>query len=535
LTALVRPRAFGGSSLVRDYLEGSPAALSFYAGSPFRLESFAAKLGEVNRRFGRAERERAAAILRPGSTAASERLARFVEHGGAFVTTGQQAGFLTGPLYTIYKALSAAALARHLEQRLGILVLPLFWVASDDHDWAEVNHANVLDTRGRRVRFQLPSGDERPLPMSERCLEGDLESLCDEIGYVVAGKRDSQPYVRKVLDQYREAGRSVGEAFGAAVRELLGGYDLLLVDAAERCLKEASRGIVRQALTDAAQHEGRLAERTRLIEQAGYRGQVSVQERGTDVFLHGEAGRQRLYRRGEDFMLRGRGAGMSRAEVLARLEADAGSFSPNVLLRPVVESAVFPTLAYVGGPGELAYFAQAAALFEGYGMRPPVAVPRFAGTVVEPALERLLGKLRLTDEDLNLPRDTLRERLARREVPTALADALEAVREGVATSYERLIEEAGRLDPTLSGAVGSLRNRSLAAVARAERKFVRSLKRRELESLTQLERVLDSLRPEGLPQDRVLNVLPYLARYGGHFLAEVVRAIESTWRFPEAG
>lgn len=529
---LVRPRPIGGSQLVRDFLQENPSALSFYSGSPHDLDAYAAKLAEVRSRFDREARARAAAALTPASEAARARLARFVEEGGAMVTTGQQAGFLTGPLYTLYKALSAVALARHLETSLGTLVLPVFWVAGEDHDWAEVNHAFILDPQGRRYRMELSSADLRPLPMSERKLEGELETTCDLIAQIVGGDEVNALLVRKILDPYRQAGATVAGAFREAMTALLSEFDALVADAADPALKAASAVVLERALTEAGAHERVVAERTQRIEAAGYRGQVSVVEGATNVFLHAETGRHRLYTRGDDFVARDTRLRMERGALLTQLAADPGRFSPNVLLRPVAESAVFPTLAYVGGPGELAYLAQSGALFEAYGIRPPLAVPRFSGTVVEPGVERTMEKLGLLPEDVAEPPESLRDRLVRSELPEGVRASLAAVREAVTAGYARLLEEAEAVDPTLRGPLGSIRNRGLWEAARAEHKVVRAVKRRNGGSLRQLDRVLESLRPDRLPQDRVLSPVSFLARYGRHFLAETMRAIDAHWRLP---
>lgn len=529
---LVRPNTPGGSPLVRDYLAGSPATAGFFNGSPYLLRTFRAKLDEVTLRFDRAARQTAAAAVEPLSDRGKERLQRFVEQGGAMVTTGQQAGFLTGPLYTIHKAVSAIVLARHLEERLGILVLPVFWIASEDHDWLEVNHASLLDRKGRLRRFELPSSDPRPLPMSHRRLEGDLDSLCDDILHTVGAARNNTDYVKEVLAAYRTPGTSVADAFRGAFRTIFAGSDLLLTDAADPTVKGASRRVLRAALEDSPEHEAVLSRRSDELEAAGYRPQVNVLEGATNVFFLTESGRFRVYRRGADYALREERRRLNGEELLGTLEADPGLFSPNVFLRPVVESAVFPTLAYVGGPGEIAYFAQVSALFEAYGIRPPAVVPRFSGVIVEPAVERVLEELGLDLARLATPKEALVEQLAQAALPPAVREALDGIRQSVAGGFERLIDEAIELDPTLAGPLGSIRNREQLWTAVAERKILRAIKRGDRIAFDRLDRVLDALRPEAAPQERVLNVLPYLGRYGGYFLRELDRVVVESWRMP---
>jgi bacillithiol synthase len=529
---LVRPNAIGGSRLVRDYLDSVPSALSFYGGPPFRLDTFRLKLDEVSRRFDRSARERAARTLRPTRSGGDERLRRFVEEGGAVVTTGQQAGFLTGPLYTIYKAISCIALARHLEERLGVIVLPVFWIASEDHDWAEVREVVVADRNGRLREFQLPSEDERALPMSDRRLEGALDPLLDEIGQYIGGDKHNGDYVKRILDAYRAPEQTVADAFREAIGAVFCEFDLFLADAADPILKDASRPILEQALLHASRQEAALTERSAALEAAGYSTQVGIVERGTNVFLRTAAGRDRLYRRADGFATRERGGVYTEAELLEELQANPGRFSPNVLLRPVVESTFYPTLGYAGGPGEVAYFAQVNALFGEYGVAPPVVVPRFSATVVEASIGKTLDSLQLTEVDLKQQKDALVERLARREIPPRVASSLDHLRASGAAAFAELLDASQEVDPTLVGALGAIRNRALVGAAQAERKIIRALKRREAFAGRKLERVLEVLRPRGEPQDRVLNVLPFLSRYSIHFLREVERSLTHNWRFP---
>lgn len=531
--SLVRPQSIGGNQLVRDYLQEIPSALRFFAGSPFRLETFRAKLAEVDSRFGHEERAAAGRALHPTSERSRDRLARFVREGGVAVTTGQQAGFLTGPLYTIYKALSAAALARHLEERLGRVVLPIFWVASEDHDWVEVNHAFLLNPGGRLRRFDLVSSDPRPLPMSQRVPEGGLVELLEEVHQYIGPRADTDALVRGIIDPFTVPGRPIGDAFGEAMRSILGGFDMVIADAADPALKEISKPMLHRALSEAEVQERAVSVRSRELAEAGYPTQVQVVDGGTNIFRNGERGRERLYRAGADYVVRERRGTFDARALFEELDSDPTAFSPNVLLRPVIESSVFPTLAYVGGPGELAYFAQVGGLFDACGIAPPVAMPRFSGLVIEPAMERTLEKLRLSLNDLDEPREAIVDRLARREFPEDAMRTLAKLRSDLVESFDRLVEQVEDVDPTLIGSLGAVRNHLLFGSGRAERKILRAIKRRDQVAIERLDRALDTLRPQGGRQDRVLNVLPFLARYGSRFLAEVDRAIDEHWRLPD--
>lgn len=493
-----------------DYRAGKPEAARFFAGHPGDLRAFRAKLAEVGRRFGRAERETAAAAVRPTSPGAAARLARFVEEGGAMVTTGQQAGLFTGPMYTIHKILTAIRLAQALEERLGIVVLPVFWAASEDHDFAEANHAYVTDGEGKLRRLAVSATDPRPVPMSEMRLAEDVESLSGELLDVVDPIGGNAVDLREFLAPYR-AGKTVAEAFRGTVERLFAGFDLLVTDAADPHLKRASLPVLSGDLERAGEHERLVRERTTELEAAGYAAPVTVMEDAANVFFHGPAGRERLARSGDGWIAGEARLRFSADEVAERMRAEPGTFSPNVFLRPVVESAVFPTLAYVGGPAETAYFAQIGPLFQAFGIIPPIAYPRFSARLVPDEVAAKAAELGLTDDELRLPEHELASLLARRRLPAEIGERLYAIRVSLVEGFGELMDMAAGIDFNLDGAVGARRNRALLEVAEAEAKILTHAKKADRGISHDLPFVRNHLMPLGTPQERVLNVFPYLA------------------------
>ncbi|HEX6925482.1 MAG TPA: bacillithiol biosynthesis cysteine-adding enzyme BshC [Longimicrobiaceae bacterium] len=513
-----------GPALVTDYLNGVPSALEFYGSDPRELESYRRRAESVTRRFDAAARARAAEALTPTSPTARQRLERFVEEGGVMVTTGQQAGLLTGPLFTIYKALTAARLAQELERRLGMLVLPVFWTASEDHDWEEVNHAYLSIVRDGIRRVQLTRAPSVPTPMSHVLIDDDARIILEESSDFLVGNTDNEYLLNWIREAYRPE-KSVAGAFTELLGRLLAPFDFCMTDAAHPAVKRGSAGLLAEALERSREHERLLAERTRAIESAGYRGQVAVLEGATNVFRYGPAGRERIYRDGDGYRVGEGTEPMTPAALHQELEADPGRFSPNVFLRPVVESAVFPTISYVGGPGEINYFAQIAGLFPAFGMEPPVVAPRASLLLVEMPMRRLLEKLELEPEQLARPRHELVELLAQDSVPDTVRSTLTELGRSLTEGYRILIEESKRIDPTLEGALARLRNEALTRVSESEKKITQHIKRKEGVRIGQLDRLLAHLRPDGKPQDRVLNVIPFLGRHGLSLLTRIYEEI----------
>lgn len=497
---------------MQEYLAGDPRAAAFYEGTPADPGAWRAKLAEVRARFGRAERERAAAALTPTSARAAERLRRFVDEGGAMVTTGQQAGLFTGPLYTVHKILSAIRLADALERRLGVVVLPVFWAASEDHDFAEVNHAFAAGPDGELRRVHVAATTRVAVPMSEMRLGDDVTAALDAFARAIGGDADASAGMALLRDAYRP-GVTVADAFKAAIVALFAGFDLCVTDAADPALKAASVEVLLGELANAAEHERLIARQTAALGAAGYTTQVTLVDGATNVFWHGPAGRERLYRDGDGgFEAKEAHRRFTLHELRAILADDPRALSPNVFLRPVVESAVFPTLSYVGGPAETAYFAQVRPLFAAFGIRAPVAFPRFGATIIPAEVADARARAGIEDEELRLPSHELWERVARRHMPAELWAKLDALRATLVGGFGGVMDVAAGIDPNLDPAVGARRNRALLEVARSERTIVRHFKQRNEALERDVRTVRNHLRPNGIPQERALTVFQYLAR-----------------------
>lgn len=507
-----------GGPVVRAYLERDEAALQFYGGHFSSLDAFREKADEVDARFDRAARERAVAALRTPPDADRSRLDRFVDEGGYVVTTGQQPGLLGGPLYSIYKALTAVKLAGALEAELGKPVLPVFWVASEDHDWDEANHTWVvgLDNELHRLSVTDPDPSVHP-PLHRIPLGDDAADVAAAMVDLLPDTDFSAPFIEMVRAA-AAPGATLPGGFHHILHALLGRLGVFFADAADPALKEASQALLFQELDRAEELEAVLAATAARLESAGYGLQVTLMEGGVNLFLEGSAGRERLYREDGGFRLRTSGERLTAADVRARVEADPSVLSPNVLLRPVVESAVFPTLSYVGGPGEMAYFAQLADYFRAFGIRMPVIHPRCSATVVESKIRKILDKFDLDVAALHRPFHEIAGDIARDEVPPNVKRALGSLRGAVAKGVSELEKEVKDIDPTLKGPVQHVRGQAFQALDEAEKKVVLALKRENEIALAQLEKAQLHLFPDGVPQERAMNAFYYLSRYGGAFL-----------------
>ena len=507
-----------GTDVVRAHLSGEPDVSRFLGPRFESLSSFVAKAAEVDGRFDRAARVRAADALLVPSGGDGARVDRFVEEGGYMVTTGQQPGLFGGPMYSLHKALTAVRLAEALEESLGRPVLPIFWVASEDHDWAEANHVDVIGVDNELHRIELPAPDPDVSPPIHRVpLGSGIGTLVEEFVQYLPETDFSREYVDLLRGAF-VPDRTIADGFHTTLQHLLGRFGLFFTDAAHPAVKQGSASLLRNELTRAGELEQVLQETSAALEGAGYGTQVAILEGGVNLFLEGPAGRERIYRDGDGFRLRTSGTSLTGEEILARQSEDPSVLSPNVLLRPVVESEIFPTLAYVGGPGEMAYFAQLKGYFEAHGITMPVVYPRWTATPIEGKIRKVLDKFGLDVSALDRPFHEMSGEIARDEMPEEVRASLGRLRGEIAKGVAAVQEATKALDPTLKGPAQHVRSQAFAALDELERKVVQAVKREAETTLSQLEKAQLHLYPNGNPTERVQSPFYFLARYGGAVL-----------------
>jgi bacillithiol biosynthesis cysteine-adding enzyme BshC len=461
----------------------------------------------------------------------AEGLARLRLPGAVAITTGQQPGLFTGPLYTIHKALSAIALARLLEQRWERPVVPIFWLAGDDHDFAEASSASWIAADGSVATTSLPPRPpEAPLTPMYR------EPLGDGLAEALAALADGMPPsefrepVLAWLERHYRPEATVAGSYAGAMAELLGPLGLLCFDSTHPAAKRAAAPHLLRALRLARELDDNL---DRFVESLGGSARTSgitVGDGAALVMLESSLGRDRLVRDGESFVTRRSRERFTLAELEGIAATEPGRLSPNVLLRPAVESAILPTVTYLGGPGELRYLAVTPPIYERLEIPRQRPLPRWSGVIVEPRVDRVLEKFGASLEELLAPAGALEARLVRSQLPEEATEALARVRTALEAEYATLERAAIAIDPTLARPTQNARQQALAGTPEIEKKLVHHLKRRQETELGQVARARTAVLPQGKPQERVLTVAPFLARYGQGLLPELCAAIERWYR-----
>lgn len=531
LNLRVQVEPLRGPALIRDYYQTAPALAPFFPGSPWDLSAWQRIAADVRDHFDDARLRALTEAVRAGSPAAKERLRRIANGEGFFVQTGQQAGLFGGPLYTIHKILTTIRVAQTMEAQLRVPVAPLFWIAADDHDFAEVNHAIVLSEQHELVNLRLRDDGGPPASMNHRKLGPDVDELIAQLaGLLPAGESSAE--LLAVLARAYRPDASVAQAFGELIAFLFDRFDLLVTSSADPTVKRLAKPLLQYELAHAEAHEDAVNNQTQKLVSLGYHEQVPVRSDAANVSYEDEHGRDRLMRAGSDWELSRSKQRLTHAELDGLLETEPLRFSANVLLRPVIASAVFPTLAYVGGPAEISYFAQIGCLFAAHGVPMPLVVPRVGVDIVEYKVQKVLDKFRLSPADLRVPFDRLVTEVVRSELPREVTETIERLRRQLTEGYAALVGAAVAIDPTLQGPLESARKASDQMLTNMDKKIVRHLKRRHAVELEQLKRASTNLYPQGTPQERVIGMATYYARYGPAILDAIAGHIEFTINRP---
>jgi bacillithiol biosynthesis cysteine-adding enzyme BshC len=466
-----------------------------------------------------------ALIRAPGDAALRARLRL---PGALLVTTGQQPGLFTGPSYAVTKALSARALSAALERRWNRPVVPVYWIPGDDHDLHEVSQVSWLNGEGGLVTAALPPrASDAPLtPLWREPLGAAVLPLLDAFEESFTGQGTAGATVEWLRRHYRPEATLAG-AYGAALAELLAPYGILCLDSTHAAVKQAAAPLLLRALQHAEALDGALTARSEELARAGRDPGVPVGEGASLVFLDGPLGRDRLVLDGNGLQTRRTRASFTLSALQQIAETEPTRLSGNVLLRPVLESALLPTVAYVAGPGELRYLALTPPVYQQLGVPGQLPIPRWSGLLVEPRVTRVIDKYGTSIGELLAEGSALEERITRQAYPAGTEAAFAALRESLQRGYEPVIRAAAEVDPTLERPAAAARAQALHGLDELAKKLAQHARKRESVELAQLARARASVRPEGKPQERVLSMAGFLARYGTGLLGEFASHLDA--------
>jgi uncharacterized protein YllA (UPF0747 family) len=371
-------------------------------------------------------------------------------------------------------------------------VAPVFWAATDDTDFKEAS-STVVSLPGGPQLLRIDHTELLGRTMASMPL-GDVSAQLEALTRAAGSTIDRTPI--DLLEKFYTSGQTIGSSYVSFLRALFAPLGISVIDASHQVTRAAAKPVLASALQKADDIAAKVSARNREIEAAGFTLQVQDVPGLSLVFNSVPGGRKRVPIKA------------------AKKQIASDDMGPNVLLRPVVERAILPTAAYIGGPAEIAYFAQISPIAETLGIPRPLIVPRWSCTIIEPHIEKTLESFHLVPEDFRDPH-AVEARVARAKLPPRVIDELTATRELLDKQLDRLSDAVAEERAPVSPAVtGGLRANLLRRLERFERRLIAAAKKQHAELMQEIGTARGSLYPLGKPQERALSFVPLLARYG---------------------
>jgi bacillithiol biosynthesis cysteine-adding enzyme BshC len=501
--------------LASEYADRFASVGEFYSGDPWTPDGWRDAIKRVQAH----ERDREAlvrmldaqAARRGAPPQARQAIAQLRDPRSVAVVTGQQAGLFGGPLYTLLKAITALQLARRARDEQGVPAVAIFWVDSEDHDWEEVRSCPVLDgdLALRGVSLGTPEGAGE-LPVARIVLGPDVEQALEDLRSSLQPTEFTEEVIAALRDCYRPGVR-MGDAFGRWMDRLLGGHGLIVFESADPAAKPFVASLFARELEHPGQTASLALASGERMRAKGHEPQVVPQPDAVALFrLNG--GREAIRARDGVFAIEENV--IAREALVNEARSNPERFSPNVLLRPLVQDTLFPTVAYVSGPSELAYLGQLKDVYRHFGVPMPLMYPRASVTLLDSASTRFLSRYDFPLVDLRPQDEAGLNRLLEAQLPASVEQALHNADAAVREQMAALVEAVAQIDPTLSGAARTTLGRMEHDLRTLHNKIIHAAKKRDETLRRQFSRARALAFPGGHPQERTLGLPFFLNRYG---------------------
>ncbi|MBO8171154.1 MAG: bacillithiol biosynthesis cysteine-adding enzyme BshC [Bacillaceae bacterium] len=507
--------------LMTDYLENFAKVQPFYDYAPFVQKSWQDRLHWLSENPVQHREQLVKGLLDynekiDNHPRALENIGALREENTYVVIGGQQAGVLTGPLYSVYKAITLVQLARQKEQELGCRVVPVFWIAGEDHDFDEVNHVYTLTSEREDVK-KLTLDSEPDCRASVSHHEMDVTSLVAFVNRFWGHQPDGIGKIElaEKLEQISSQSCTLVDFFARTMAWLFGESGLILVDSALPFVRKLEQPVFQKLIQQNSQLAGLVYEQRKKVEAAGYHAQVEVEKDHAHFFIYHQGERVLLTRKAGLFVSKDGVIQLTEDELLERLAESPEQFSANVVSRPLMQEHLFPTLAFVGGPGEIAYWGLYRPAFHQMGLRMPIIVPRISMTLMEPFVQKWMKKYDIALHDVLEGRlEHKKDAWLKQREDYHLSERFDQVRHDITQVYRPLKKELAQLEKGLSTLTEQNLNRILNEVDYLQKKSFQAFRQKYDQDLSRFEQIQRSILPLDKPQERVYNIFSYLNQYG---------------------
>jgi bacillithiol synthase len=509
--------------LAVDYAFDFARVAPFFAGDPGDAASWPAAIAAAQG-HARPRREVTDIVMAQQERRGAPREAlatarRLSEAGTVAIVTGQQAGLFGGPAFTLLKAATAIRLAQRVSREHNVMAVPVFWIDAEDHDWEEFRACAVLDAELELASIEAvpPEGAGERTIGSLRWPEGITGAIDLLLG--VLPRTEFTPWLAEIVRTAYAPGHGVAESFGRLLDTVLGPHGLVVYDASDPTAKPLLAELFARELEHPGQTALLAARAGADLVSRGYHMQVMPHASSAALFEL-DGGRVPIRHDGSHFVTRD--VRVPNADMVSRARTHPETFSPNVLLRPVVQDTLFPTICYVAGPNELAYLAQLRGVYESFGVPMPLMQPRASATLIDAAAVRFLSRHDVPLESLQQQDEHALNELLKTLLPPAVERSIREAGEQIAARMEAVVEAVPSIDPTLEGRARSALGRMQHELETLHAKVLQAAKRRDETLRRQFLHVRAQAFPGGQPQERAVGGVSFLGRYGPAVVARLL-------------
>ena len=434
------------------------------------------------------------------------------------VVTGQQLGLFGGPLYTLYKIITAIKLSQYLSERYDeYQFVPVFWLEGDDHDFNEVRYMNLISDNNELLKFSYEDEieeDENKGSIGRLKFNEKINLVHYELSAKIRKTDFSQSLIEKLKSYYTD-NETFKSSFSKLIFSLFDEYGLIIFDPQDKKVKERLKPVFKKEISDFRIHTEKLVNVSALLEET-YHAQVKV--RPVNLFYSNEEGRYLIEPLENEFRLKRKRKRFTYDELMSLIDTEPEAFSPNVLLRPICQDFVLPTAFYIGGPSEVAYFAQVMPLYDFYQIEAPIIYPRSSATLVEKNISSILEKFGLTVLDVFMDSDKLKSRVVGSLSDSTIESMFESTYNQIELSFDQLKEKLFELDKTLSDASTKYKQKIINYIDELKSKTIEAQKKKFEVTLRQIDKLAVNVFPNGNLQEREINFIHYANKYGDNFL-----------------
>lgn len=501
--------------LFKDYISGDKELQSFFSSNPFNDSSCRTRIEKCDYKQ---DRKKLVKILKqfnkpfnPGSETIKS-IESLGDPKSVVIVTGQQLTIFGGPLFTIYKTLTTIILSKRLSKKFNVNIIPVFWLADEDHDYDEI--ATVTVPVGQEMRsLSLQKPDQTEFRVSDFIINSKFSDFKNEI-IALLPETDFTAELRDTLNQSYKTGSNFSDAFGTLLMSLFSKHGLVLAGSNSKDVKEFTKSILTDSVSKKDSIYKELDETSKKLEESGYERQVIVQE--SNLFWIDDLGnRMKLSVDGKKwFAGDNKEQRWSSEELIQMIESEPDRFSPNVFLRPLIQDELLPSIGYVGGPGEISYYAQMKGLYSTFNKEMPIIFPRVSATLIESSIDRALQKLPFNVSDFSDRIEDLESKYIDQADTPDLESFFDEWKSNIDSLNTKMIPKVGEIDPTLENSAGKAEAVFFTELDKLKGKLYRSIKTQEKTQIDRISKVKQSLYPNGNLQEREIAFVYFMNKYG---------------------